>query len=91
MIPVAIFAFLVAAVLGMRWGVLVLIPTCAVIAASFTTFELLTHQTGLMTVASRLAAILLAHQIGYLFGALIRGYFAYGARQRADLVTRTRF
>ena len=91
MIALAIFAFLVGAVLGMRWRVLVLIPTCAVLAASSAAFDLLTHQTGLTAIVVRVAAMLLAHQAGYLFGALIRGHFAYGARQRADLMARARF
>jgi hypothetical protein len=89
MIPLAILAFLIGAVLAMRWRVLVLIPTCVVLAASSTAFDLLTHQTGMMTL--RVAAILLAHQIGYLFGALIRGYFTYVAKQHTHLLAKARF
>ena len=88
MIAVAILAFLVGAVLGMRWRVLILLPTSASIAAAAIAFDLLMSHAGLAATVSDLAVILFAHQTGYLFGALVRGYFSYG--ERTSLVARAR-
>lgn len=88
MIALAILAFLVGAVLGMRWRVIVLIPTSGSIVAAAIAFDLLLSHAGLAATVSCLAVILFAHQSGYLFGALIRSYFSYG--ERSTLVARAR-
>lgn len=90
MLPLAIFAFLVGAVLGMRWRVLVLLPTCLLFAAAAITVNLIASHAALAAIVFDIAAILSAHQAGYLFGAMVRSYFAYGARRRADIPARAR-
>lgn len=88
MIALAILAFLVGAVLGLRWRVLVLLPTCGTIVVAAIAFDSLMSHAGLMATVSYLAVILFAHQAGYLFGALVRSYFAYG--ERTTFVARAR-
>src|SRR6202000_1645570 len=71
-IPLAVLAFLVGAVLGMRWRVLVLIPTSGSIVAAAIAFDLLLAHAGLAATVSCLAGILFAHQSGSFFGDLMR-------------------
>ena len=88
MIALAILAFLIGAVLGMRWRVLVLLPTSGSIVAAAIVFDLLMSHAGLVATASCLAVILFTHQAGYLFGALVCAYFSHG--ERSTVVARAR-
>lgn len=90
MIPFAILAFLVGAVLGMRWRVLILIPTCTLLAIAAVAIDLIPSGPGLATIVLDVVTILVAHQAGYLFGALAHGYLAHGPRERAALRARAR-
>jgi hypothetical protein len=90
MIPFAILSFLVGAVLGTRWRVLMLLPTCAALVAATIIFGLVVSRLEVMTIALDVAMILLTHQTGFLFGALVRGYLAFGARQRVAPIAKAR-
>ena len=87
MIALAVLAFLIGAILSVRWRAFVLLPTSGSIAAVAIALGLMSD-AGLAATMSHVVLTLFAHQSGYLCGALISGYFTH--RVRDNFVARAR-
>lgn len=87
MIALTVLAFLIGAVLSVRWRAFLLLPTSGSIVAVAIALGLMSH-AGLAATISHIVLTLFAHQSGYLCGALICGYFT--VRERTGVVTRAR-
>jgi hypothetical protein len=88
MISFAVSAFFCGAVLGMRWRVLVLLPSSAALVLATIAASAFGRELGLGATTLNALAMLLAHQSGYLFGAAIHAYLLH-ARAHTDLVARS--